>query len=347
MKNKRIWLFYISFLVSFQLLIGQQKDETVSIEVSDSLSASEKTPLSLRFGVDLYRVILSQVSDDFYGIEIVSDLRLGENFFLALELGDTKTTKEVDQVNFTTSGNYYKLGFDYNMNENLKGMNNDIYIGLRFASSNHTQVLNSYTILDRSRFWPSSDLPVDIGYATGERSNLNAQWIEVVCGFKVQLLKNIYMGLSLRLNRLLKDKIPENFDNIYIPGFNKKTEERIQNKVSEKTKNLTTEEKNNIVKLATSLQKRQESHDDPEILPKVTKEDIPKERKYPSPLISHSNNTTNYYYKSGTNGIIYHSMLFPCDALNNNELAVASLFSNSITDIGLGNDSFTGVWVPP
>ena len=111
------------------------------------------------------------------------------------------------------------------MNENLKGMNNDIYIGLRFASSNHTQVLNSYTILDRSRFWPSSDFPVDIGYATGERSNLNAQWIEVVCGFKVQLLKNIYMGLSLRLNRLLKDKIPENFDNIYIPGFNKKTEE--------------------------------------------------------------------------------------------------------------------------
>ena len=164
MKGLHIWVFYISFLVSFQLLIGQQKDEIVSIEVSDSLSASEKTPLSLRFGVDLYRVILSQVSDDFNGIEIVSDLRLGENFFLALELGDTKTTKEVDQVNFTTSGNYYKLGFDYNMNENLKGMNNDIYIGLRFASSNHTQVLNSYTILDRSRFWPSSDLPIAVSY---------------------------------------------------------------------------------------------------------------------------------------------------------------------------------------
>ena len=33
------------------------------------------------------------------------------------------------------------------------------------------------------------------------------------------------MGLSLRLNRLLSDKVPENFDNIYIPGFNKKTED--------------------------------------------------------------------------------------------------------------------------
>jgi Zn-dependent M16 (insulinase) family peptidase len=36
-------------------------------------------------------------------------------------------------------------------------------------------------------------------------------------------------------------------------------------------------------------------------------------------------------------------MLFPCDALNNNELAVASLFSNSITDIGLGNDSYESI----
>ena len=142
---------------------------------------------------------------------------------------------------------------------------------------------------------------------------------------------------------LIKNSHRLNYSLIPDINFNKKTEERIQNKVSEKTKNLTTEEKNNIVKLATSLQKRQESHDDPEILPKVTKEDIPKERKYPSPLISHSNNTTNYYYKSGTNGIIYHSMLFPCDALNNNELAVASLFSSSITDIGLGNDSYESI----
>ena len=44
---------------------------------------------------------------------------------------------------------------------------------------------------------------------------------------KVQLLKNVYTGISLRLNRLLNDKLPENFDNIYIPGFNKKTEDNV------------------------------------------------------------------------------------------------------------------------
>ena len=225
MRQMRIWVLYISLLLLAQLSTAQEHKDIISIEPLDSLSSQEKIPLKLRLGVDLYRIILSQVNDNFNGFEIVGDFQISEDLFLALELGNVKTTKNVDQVNFTTSGGYFKLGFDYNMLENLEGMNNNISVGLRFASSSHSQVLNSYTILDRSRFWPSSDLPVESGYATGERLNLSAQWLEFVAGFKVQLIKNIYMGLSLRLNRLLGDKMPENFDNVYIPGFNKKTEE--------------------------------------------------------------------------------------------------------------------------
>ena len=122
--------------------------------------------------------------------------------------------------------------------------------------------------------------------------------------------------------------------------FNRKTEERIQKKITEKTEALTESEKNNIVKLAVALEKRQESIDDPEILPKVTKDDIPEKRSYPTPVISSSNNHSNYFYKSGTNGIVYHSMLFPCDALSNEELKFASLFTSTLTDIGLGDDSY-------
>ena len=225
MRQMRIWVLYISLLLVAQLSKAQENKDIISIEPLDSLSSQEKIPLKLRLGVDLYRIILSQVNDNFNGYEVVGDFQISEDLFLALELGNVKTTKNVDQVNFTTSGGYFKLGFDYNMLENLEGMNNNISVGLRFASSSHSQVLNSYTILDRSRFWPSSDLPVESGYATGERLNLSAQWLEFVAGFKVQLIKNIYMGLSLRLNRLLGDKIPENFENVYIPGFNKKTEE--------------------------------------------------------------------------------------------------------------------------
>jgi Zn-dependent M16 (insulinase) family peptidase len=125
--------------------------------------------------------------------------------------------------------------------------------------------------------------------------------------------------------------------------LNKKNEEKIQNKVFEITKNFSSDDKKKLIKLANDLEKRQNSSDDPEVLPKVTKEDIPKTRNYASPLTFTKNESTNYFYKTGTNGIVYHSMIFPCEALDENELKVASLFSNTLTDIGLGKDSYEDI----
>ncbi|MBU28048.1 MAG: Zn-dependent peptidase [Flavobacteriales bacterium] len=126
-------------------------------------------------------------------------------------------------------------------------------------------------------------------------------------------------------------------------GLNKKNEEKIQNKVYEITKNFSSDDKEKLIKLAKDLEKRQNSIDDPEVLPKVTKEDIPKTRNYASPITFAKNESTNYVYKSGTNGIVYHSMIFPCEALDKNELEVASLFSNTLTDIGLGKDGYEDI----
>ena len=89
-------------------------------------------------------------------------------------MGNLDITKQVEQVNFTTNGNYFKVGIDYNMFENLEGMNNHITLGARIGSSRHDQTLNSYTILDRTRYWTNSDLPITNGFATGERPDLNA-----------------------------------------------------------------------------------------------------------------------------------------------------------------------------
>ena len=125
--------------------------------------------------------------------------------------------------------------------------------------------------------------------------------------------------------------------------LNKKNEEKIQNKVFEITKNFSSDDKEKLIKLANDLEKRQNSIDDPEVLPKVTKEDIPTTRNYASPIAFTKNESTNYFYKSGTNGIVYHSMIFPCDALDENELKIASLFSNTLTDIGLGKDGYEDI----
>jgi len=227
MKLLRTWVFYISLYTGSLSVCGQEVAvaDSLQIKVLDSLDIKQKIPLSLRFGVDLYRVIRSQATDNYQGFEAVADLQIRKNLFLAAEVGNEEITKQFEQVNFTTKGTYYKVGFDLNMYDNWEGMDNNVILGLRLASSRHSQFLNSYTLLDRAPFWQEPETEITSGFASGERPDLNAFWVEIITGFKVQLFSNVYLGLSLRLNRLISDTVPENFDNIHIPGFNKKTED--------------------------------------------------------------------------------------------------------------------------
>ena len=38
---------------------------------------------------------------------------------------------------------------------------------------------------------------------------------------KTEIFKNAFLGFSLRINHLVANEKPENFDNLYIPGFNR------------------------------------------------------------------------------------------------------------------------------
>ena len=226
MKQLHIWGFCISvFLIQWDLSAQNTVSPTLANATIDSLEVKPKPPMSLRFGADIFRLVRSQYEDDYSGFEVVADFRISPNFYLATEFGNEVLTKQSEQVNFTTEGSYYKIGFDLNMFENWQGMDNQVILGLRLASSSHSQFLNAYTLLDRTPFWQNPEDQITSGFATGARSDLNALWFEVIAGFKVELISNIYLGLSLRLNRLLNDTVPENFENIHIPGFNKKTED--------------------------------------------------------------------------------------------------------------------------
>ncbi len=229
MRQLHIYFFCISFLA--HLTQGTAQDENIEKQttIKDSFSPTAKKDSliayskALRLGTDLYRLIRSQADPDFQGWEFVADFRLKNEFYIAVEVGNENHTLQREQINFTSNGSYLKLGFDYNLFENWEGMDNQVYIGLRYAQSSHAQEVNTYLVYNRDHYWP--DQETTIGNSTGIRNDLSASWIEVVAGIKVQLIKNFYMGFSGRLTRLLSDQKPENFDNLYIPGFNRKTDE--------------------------------------------------------------------------------------------------------------------------
>ena len=171
----------------------------------------------VRFGVDLFKLGKSAFDKDYQGIEFVGDYRLTRKYYIAAELGNENKTTDESQLNFTTKGSYIKAGFDYNAYENWLGMENMIYVGLRGGFSTFSQTLNSYKIYNSQPYLGSEPVVV-----SGEKfSGLTASWVEVVAGVKAEVFHNVYVGFSFRLNNLVSNKKPDNFDNLYIPGFNR------------------------------------------------------------------------------------------------------------------------------
>jgi hypothetical protein len=201
------------FLVLLSFVSNSQTKETAK---KDTIPAKTER-YGLRLGVDLFKLTRMLYEEDYRGIELVGDYRLTRRHFLAAEIGNEEKTVDDDQLNFTTSGTYLKAGFDYNTYENWLNMENIISIGLRYGFSSFSQTLNNYQIYNTNPYF--GEAPI---ISSGEKEDgLSAQWLEVIAGTKVKVINNVFVGFSFSLKYLVTQKVPDNFDNLYIPGFNR------------------------------------------------------------------------------------------------------------------------------
>ena len=106
MKKVHIWLFIISLQTPVYWTIAQELVEEVEEVVVDTLKKREKKPYSIRFGLDLSKPFMAQLDKDYFGLELVGDIRLFSEFYGAIELGNETKTQQSEQINFSTSGSY-------------------------------------------------------------------------------------------------------------------------------------------------------------------------------------------------------------------------------------------------
>lgn len=202
--------FIINILFLFFLLNMSSQYETDTIYV--------KNKYGIRVGIDLSKQI-RMLTEEYNGFSLYGDIKIKERLFIVAELGNDQKTIETENINSKFSGSYIKTGFNYNLYNNLPGLNNEIYVGIRYSQSLFNNELIDYSIYNKDRFWNDQRI---LEYR--EFNNLKSSWIEFVVGFNSEIKNNLFMGLSLRLYRMLKQDIPENFTNLFIPGFNKVTE---------------------------------------------------------------------------------------------------------------------------
>lgn len=202
-----------SFIISlffFQVAFSQK--DTIQAPIY-------KQRYGLRVGADISKPIRALLDKDYYGMELVGDYRFNYQYYIAAELGLERKNTTEDYFSYKTSGQFLRFGVDYNTYGNWYGMENMIYVGARYGFSLFSQELTSYSFHKGNQYW-TEDVTGSSSDWLRTYNGRTAHWLELVLGLKVELLKNLYAGASIRLGILMANSY-EGFPNYWIPGFNR------------------------------------------------------------------------------------------------------------------------------
>jgi hypothetical protein len=240
MKQLLRYSFSFCFLMSLFFVQAQEKTTTTTVEdvkitEPKKVTSTKKTPekkledvktdtikpktdrYGLIVGVDINKIARSIYDSNYKGIGFVADYRLTKKYYLYGELGNENVSVEDPQLSTTSKGSYVKFGFDYNAYNNWLDMENLITVGVRYGFSSFSEQLNSYEIYNPHPYFGQSP-----SIASGTLyDGLTASWAEVAAGVNVKVFNNIYVGFNLQLKILVTNVEPANFENLYIPGFNR------------------------------------------------------------------------------------------------------------------------------
>lgn len=201
-------------LLFFCVSLNAQNDSIPNTE-NDSIKIKQK--YGIRIGGDISKLARSFADDDYSGFEIQADYRLKKDLYAAAEIGFDNKNTTTDYLDITSKGSYLKAGIDYNMYDNWLDMDNMVFTGFRLGVSSFSQELNSFTTYNTNQYWSPQYTSSDLQ----EFNGLSAVWGEILLGMKVELFNNLYTGVNVQLKLLVSESEPENFQNVYIPGFNK------------------------------------------------------------------------------------------------------------------------------
>ncbi|WP_028486479.1 insulinase family protein [Thiomicrorhabdus chilensis] len=120
----------------------------------------------------------------------------------------------------------------------------------------------------------------------------------------------------------------------------KREEETEKQKLAQIQAGLSVSEKQQIVDLALALAERQEQIDDADILPEVTKDDIPTEIKIIQGEQGAVGDLPVHQYQCGTNGLVYEQVLIDLPDFSEHEKAILPLFNTCLTEVGCGGRDY-------
>ncbi|MBR9997483.1 MAG: hypothetical protein KFF73_00865 [Cyclobacteriaceae bacterium] len=175
---------------------------------------SKYIPSQFKLGTDLTYIGASLVSGEKIQNEFNADIDFNR-FLIAGDYGFGSWIIDETDYGYENSGNYVRIGFDYNFIKPDPD-NNAIYIGLRYAGTRFTE---NFTFRMEDPLYGSYTNEI----AEVDRSGM---WLEFVTGMKVRIWKGIFLGWTGRFKFASGvSSQPSSFATFWIPGFGKNSQD--------------------------------------------------------------------------------------------------------------------------
>lgn len=210
MQNKLKFIINLIFILLSVVTVVAQ--DTTKNKIKQKIPVLQ----SIGLEVDVSPIITIFLNKDaVYSFEGAINTSLKNKYFPVFEFGMAGADKTANnEIHFTTNGLFGRAGMDINLLKTKEGskpkFRSYITAGLRLGYSNATYSIDNIVITDD--YWNHTEI---ISYHQPS-SNF---WYEIVGSIRVEVLKNIFMGWSIRKKALFSDfetGLPYPW---YIPGY--------------------------------------------------------------------------------------------------------------------------------
>lgn len=184
--------------------------DTSSADAPPVVLADKK---QLRFGFDISRPILNALSDTRSSYEFSVDYHLPKDVYLVLEGGFGGSKMDYPDLQYNSSNAFFRVGVDKSMLQRLFPSDWDfLFVGVRYGVAIINRGSANFLISDP--LWGSSSGVVPAKSFTGH-------WAELTAGLRVELLKGLFAGYTLRGKFLLNSGPFRELPPAYVAGYGK------------------------------------------------------------------------------------------------------------------------------
>lgn len=201
----RLILCLLLSLVASSFSFGQNEPEKI-----DSV-APVKKPNNLYVGLDIATPAMALFSDK-QGAQGFISYQFRPKLAAIAELGYEKNNFSENHWNIDVDGLYGKIGANYFFTQDKENPANGFYFGGRLAFASFNQNIKQYPIRDIY----SNQV---VGTGSLDKESVNAFWLEIVIGGRIELHKKLYADFSLHPAVFIGGKKQQDIDAIVVPGY--------------------------------------------------------------------------------------------------------------------------------